>query len=214
MTINKEGLPLISLVLGGSLCFLIAGVGLQLPVLTVIAAIGFLKAGFFCYFFRDPERYPPPTYEEGKNLLAPADGKVLEIVNEADNTNTIRIFLSVFNVHVQRSPAEGRIVKIERKKGVYLPAMNKSAHAENDQNIITIETSSGEKIVVKQIVGILARRLVLWKKEGDSVKAGERIGMIKFGSQVDITFPETYKSLVSAGDVVSGGTSIIAQKAH
>lgn len=214
MFINKEGFPIIGLVLAGSLLLLFLGSRTQSVILLALALIGFAKAIFFCYFFRDPERTPPLNYQEGKTLLAPADGKILEIVDEPDGkTKTIRIFLSVFNVHIQRAPCEGKITKIVSQKGKYLAAMKENAHSKNTQNIITITSnSSGEEITIRQIVGILARRLVLWKKEGDGVSAAERIGMIKFGSQVDITFPLSYKPVVSRGDIVSGGQTIIAQK--
>ncbi len=213
MSINKEGYLLILIVLIGSCLFLFIGSRWQSPLILTLALIGFVKVIFLSYFFRDPERKLPSSFIEGKTLLAPADGEVMEIVDEPDGkSRTIRIFLSVFNVHIQRAPASGKITKIERMKGKYLPAMKENAHKQNEQNIITIETNSGEKIIVRQIVGILARRLVLWKKEGDVVSAGERLGMIKFGSQVDITFLASYKTTVALRDAVSGGESIIAQK--
>ncbi|PKN02245.1 MAG: phosphatidylserine decarboxylase family protein [Elusimicrobia bacterium HGW-Elusimicrobia-1] len=209
MTINKEGFPLIGLVAAGSAAAAVFAYRLCSPWLAAIAAIGFVKAGFFCYFFRDPERIIPDGTDV---LLSPADGKVMEIADEDGGRKTIRIFLSVVNVHLQRSPASGVVKAVERTGTKYLPAMKSAAHGENVRNIITMETAGGSTIQVHQIVGILARRLVLWIKPGDKLAAGERIGIIKFGSQVDLTFPSGYEPVVKPGDKVTGGTSVIARK--
>lgn len=179
------------------------------PLLAAIAAIGFVKTGFFLYFFRDPERIIPGG---SGVLLSPADGKVMEVADEDGGRKAVRIFLSVVNVHLQRSPASGVVKNVERTGTKYLPAMKSAAHGENVRNIITIETADGSTLEVHQIVGILARRLVLWIKPGDKLSAGERIGIIKFGSQVDLTFPSGYEPAVKPGDKVTGGTSIIARK--
>lgn len=209
MTINKEGLPLIVLVLAVSVASAWFAFRFCSPWLAAIAAIGFVKAGFFCYFFRDPERIIPDGTDV---LLSPADGKVMEISDEDGGRKTVRIFLSVVNVHLQRSPASGVVKAVERAGSKYLPAMKSAAHGENVRNIITIETADGPTIQIHQIVGILARRLVLWIKPGDKLAAGERIGIIKFGSQVDLTFTTDYESAVKPGDKVTGGISVIARK--
>lgn len=213
MSINKEGFPLIGLVLAGSMAAAWFAFRLCSPWLAIIAAIGFVKAGFFCYFFRDPKRNIP---SDDKILLSPADGKVMEIADEPSGRDgggkTVRIFLSVFNVHVQRAPAAGLVKSVERAGTKYLPAMRSAAHGENVRNIVTMEIAGGSTVKIHQIVGILARRLVLWIKPGDKILAGERIGLIKFGSQVDLTFSDGYEPLVKPGDIVTGGVSVIARK--
>ncbi|MDI6757386.1 MAG: phosphatidylserine decarboxylase, partial [Endomicrobiia bacterium] len=209
MPVNKEGFPLIGLVLAGTLTAAWFAFRLCSPWLALIAAIGFIKAGFFCYFFRDPERNIP---SDDKVLLSPADGKIMEIADEPSGARTARIFLSVFNVHVQRSPADGVVKSVERTGTKYLPAMKSAAHGENVRNIVTMEIAGGSTVKIHQIVGILARRLVLWIKPGDKIMAGGRIGLIKFGSQVDLTFSDGYEPVVKPGDKVTGGVSIIARK--
>ena len=198
MRIAKEGIPFIS-------GFGILGVCLWLIVMP-LGIILLILAGFCLYFFRDPKRIIP----QGKDLvLSPADGKVMEITEE-NNKKVIRIFLSIFNVHIQRSPFSGTIKSIEYKPGRFLPAMDKNAHVVNEQNVFTIETAYGE-IVVSQIAGIIARRVVSWIKTGEAIEAGQKIGIIRFGSQVDICLPINAEILVKENDKIEGGISVIAR---
>ena len=172
----------------------------------------FLILTLFCiYFFRDPERTVP---KDLSYIVAPADGKVLEIVQEyspqmREKVTVIKIFLSIFNVHVQRSPISGKIAQIDYKEGKFLDARNPKASEENENNSITIE-SENCKMVVKQIAGLLARRILCWVNVGQSVGVGERLGLIQFGSQVDLYLPKNMEILCGPGDRVTGGETVIA----
>jgi len=174
-----------------------------------LPALPLFFIGAFCaYFFRDPER-PIPV---GPVALSPADGRVVAVVPEGERHTRISIFLNVFDVHVNRAPISGVITDIEYRKGKFLVASGEIASAENEQNILTIRAEDGTKVVFKQIAGLIARRIVCTKKPGDVVQAGERIGMIKFGSRVDVIFgPEWYVE-VSPGTRVSAGTSVVARR--
>ena len=153
----------------------------------------FLIGAFCAYFFCDPER-PIPV---GPVALSPADGRVVCVVPEGERQTRISIFLNVFDVHVNRAPIAGIITDIEYRKGKFLVASGEIASAENEQNILTIRADDGTKVVFKQIAGLIARRIVCTKKVGDVVQAGERVGLIKFGSRVDVIFgPEWYDPLL------------------
>jgi phosphatidylserine decarboxylase len=168
----------------------------------------FLIGAFCAYFFRDPER-PIPV---GPVALSPADGRVVCVVPEGERQTRISIFLNVFDVHVNRAPISGIITDIEYRKGKFLVASGEIASAENEQNILTIRADDGTKVIFKQIAGLIARRIVCTKKVGDVVQAGERVGLIKFGSRVDVIFgPEWYVE-VSPGTRVSAGTSVLARR--
>ncbi len=168
----------------------------------------FLIGAFCAWFFRDPER-PIPV---GPVALSPADGRVVAVVPEGERHTRISIFLNVFDVHVNRAPISGVITDIEYRKGKFLVASGEIASAENEQNILTIRADDGTKVVFKQIAGLIARRIICDKRVGDVVQAGERIGMIKFGSRVDVIFgPEWYVE-VSPGTRVSAGTSVLARR--
>jgi phosphatidylserine decarboxylase len=121
----------------------------------------------------------------------------------------VSIFLAVWNVHVNRSPAAGRITKMEYRPGKFVAAMRASASAENEQNVFTLATDAGE-LVFKQIAGLIARRVVSWKKAGDVVARGERIGLVRFGSRVDLWVPQQAEIVVKVGQNVKGGSSILA----
>jgi phosphatidylserine decarboxylase len=162
------------------------------------------------YFFRDPERDIPAA--EGL-VVAPADGRVVEIVDEpweGRSGKRLSIFLSVWNVHVNRSPAEGQISRLTYRPGRFYAALRQRASEENEQNVFVLSTPGGE-MVFKQIAGWIARRVVAWKHEGDAVRRGERVGMIRFGSRSDVWLPESADVLVKKGDRVSAGTSILAR---
>jgi phosphatidylserine decarboxylase len=165
---------------------------------------------FVLYFFRDPNRTVPTDADA---VVSPADGHVIEIVDEAMNGvagQRISIFLSIFDVHVNRSPIAGRIAKVDYKPGRFYAAMRKRASEQNEMNVITVATPRGD-IVFKQIAGAIARRVICWKSPGDSVGLGERIGMIRFGSRVDVWLPVDSQILVRRGQKVAGGSSILAR---
>src|SRR5258705_13628557 len=163
------------------------------------------------FFFRDPKRIPPTDIDV---VLAPADGKVtrvsLVIPEEKDSPTLVSIFLSPLDVHINRSPIQGTITDVYYSSGKFLMATNEKASLVNEQNALTIE---GEKITVvcKQIAGILARRVVCWKKKGDNLALGERFGMIKFSSRTDVVLPPNVEVVVTEGMRVRGGTTVIGR---
>jgi phosphatidylserine decarboxylase len=174
-----------------------------------LAAIPLLLAAFFLWFFRDPERRIPAI--QGA-IVSPADGKVTsisEIQENGERRTRISIFLSVFDVHVNRSPVSGVIEDVRYQKGKFGNAMGAASAEENEQNIVTVEADAG-RVIFKQIAGLLARRIVFTKKVGDVVERGERVGLIKFGSRTDVIFPATAEMKVRVGDRVKGGSSVLA----
>lgn len=187
----------------------VAGVVVWLsnPWFAIVPAI----AGcFFLWFFRDPERTVPAIPGA---VVSPADGKVTSISSvewDGRPQTRISIFLSVFDVHVNRSPIAGTITRTEYKRGCYGNALSEKCSLENEQNIVTVE-GEGHAVVFKQIAGLLARRIVFTKKIGDSVGRGERVGMIKFGSRVDVFLDPAAQVSVAVGQHVAGGSSVLAQ---
>jgi phosphatidylserine decarboxylase len=168
-----------------------------------------LLACFFLWFFRDPERDIPAV---AGAVVAPGDGKVTDVSRvRASGADKLRIsiFLSVFDVHVNRSPIAGVIRDIRYQRGKFINAMNAGSAAENEQNIVTVE-GEGITVVFKQIAGLLARRIVFTKSVGDRVGRGERVGLIKFGSRVDVLLDTSAIPQVKVGDRVRGGASVIA----
>ena len=173
-------------------------------------ALPLFLAGVFCaYFFRDPER-PIPV---GPVALSPADGRVVGVVSEPDRQTRISIFLNVFDVHVNRSPISGVITDVTYQRGQFLVASSEIASTQNEQNIVTVRAEDGTKVVFKQIAGIIARRIIFTKKPGDVVQAGERVGLIKFGSRVDVIFGPEWRVEVAPGMRVTAGSSIVARRA-
>jgi phosphatidylserine decarboxylase len=173
------------------------------------AIIPCLLAVFFLWFFRDPERGIP---QEPGTLVSPADGKVTDIstVTNAEGQKTrISIFLSVFDVHVNRCPIAGVIRDVRYQRGKFLDARSPYCAEQNEQNIVTVE-GDGQQIVFKQIAGLLARRIVFKPKVGDHLERGERVGLIKFGSRTDVLFDSEARVNVKVGDRVKGGASILA----
>ncbi len=170
------------------------------------AAPLYILAAFCLYFFRDPERAIP----DGPVAVSPADGKVV-VVKPESGGNRISIFLNVFDVHVNRAPIAGKIACVKYQKGQFLVASKESASHSNEQNILTVE-GGGSRVVFKQIAGLIARRIVCYKKPGDIVEKGERIGLIKFGSRVDILLGPEWTVAVREGERVSAGSSIIARR--
>jgi phosphatidylserine decarboxylase len=175
------------------------------------AAATLLSAGaFVAYFFRDPHRVPPGDPDV---VVSPADGRVMEIVGEQLDGRPgqrISIFLAIWDVHVNRSPMAGRVQRLDYRPGRFYAAMRSRASAENEQNVIRLETDRGE-IVFKQIAGWVARRVVCWKKPGDSLALGERIGLIRFGSRMDVWLPEGAEIVAKVGQHVAGGVSVLAR---
>jgi phosphatidylserine decarboxylase len=177
---------------------------------TIAAFVLVCVAVFVFSFFRDPERAIP---QEAGSVVSPADGRVVVVRDEeyaGRPGKRISIFLAIWNVHVNRAPAEGTITKLEYKPGKFLAAMRAQASLENEQNIFTLSTDAGE-IVFKQIAGLIARRVVSWKKQGDRVARGERIGLVRFGSRADLWVPRDAVVVVMVGDNVKGGSSVLAR---
>ena len=166
-----------------------------------------LVAAFCLYFFRDPERSIPP----GPVAVAPADGKVVAVKAESAAVNRVSIFLNIFDVHVNRAPISGAVCNVEYRKGLFLVASREECSARNEQNIITLQ-GDGTCVVFKQIAGLIARRIVCHKKQGDRVNKGERIGLIKFGSRVDVLFGPEWEIQVRPGMRVAAGSSVIARR--
>ena len=172
-----------------------------------------LFAGLFLFvtwFFRDPERSIP---EDPNAIVSAGDGRVVEIVQEKDPLldgvyTRVSVFLNVFNVHVNRVPIAGKIQATRYNPGKFLNAASHKASLDNEQSAILL-TNGHVTILVKQIAGLIARRIVCWAKEGDEYQRGQRFGLIRFGSRVDIFLPEGTDIKVAIGDIVSGGSSII-----
>ncbi len=171
------------------------------------AGIPFYILALFClWFFRDPDRAIP----SGPVAVSPADGKVVLIKRKPESTR-VSIFLNVFDVHVNRAPIAGKVVDVKYQQGKFLVASKDEASIENEMNTITID-GHGAVVTFSQIAGLIARRIVCYKRPGDFVTAGERVGLIKFGSRVDITFGPEWKIEVQEGQRVSAGSSILASR--
>lgn len=189
-------------------------------LLAVAAVIGWLTrpvwaivpcvlAFFFLWFFRDPERAIPA---DAGAVVSAGDGTVTDICQvevEGEGQTRISIFLSVFNVHVNRSPIAGVVRDVRYQRGRFLNAMNKVSAEHNEQNIVTME-SDGQKVVFKQIAGLLARRIVFYPRVGDRLERGQRVGLIKFGSRVDVLLDAAARVNVKLGDKVKGGATVLA----
>jgi len=168
-----------------------------------------LLAAFFLWFFRDPER---PIPSEPGLIVSPADGLVTEAVTISTPDGPrkrISIFLSVFDVHVNRAPIAGELREVRYFKGQYMNAMNPASAESNERNVVTMR-GEGIEVTFKQIAGLLARRIVFPLKEGDRVERGQRVGLIKFGSRTDVILPEAAEIRVKVGQRVKGGASVIA----
>ncbi len=175
----------------------------------VWAVVPLALALFFLWFFRDPERVIP---DDPGAIVSPGDGKITaaSIVDvNGDKQTRISIFLNVFDVHVNRSPIGGVVREIRYKRGQYLNAMNETCAELNEQNIVRVE-GEGQVVVFKQIAGLLARRIVFYPKVGDRLERGQRVGLIKFGSRVDVLFDPAAVLQVKIGDRVRGGESVLA----
>ena len=175
------------------------------------AGVACVLLGLFVFsFFRNPNRIIPTAPGV---IVAPADGRVVVVKDEEYGGRPgkrVSIFLAVWNVHVNRAPAAGQITKLEHKPGKFLAAWDKRASLENEQNVFTQETEHGE-IVYKQIAGWVARRCISWKKPGDTVARGERIGLVRFGSRMDVWLPGEAEIAVRVGQSVKGGANVLAR---
>jgi phosphatidylserine decarboxylase len=205
MTIDRAGYPFI----GGTAALAIAA---ALTVGSVGAVPLLVLAAFFLFFFRDPDRDSP---HDPKLVLSPADGRVL-VSGSADPSaappgdwKQISIFLSPMDVHVNRVPVSGRVTKVDFKKGKFLPAYHHDAAATNERSEVWVD-HGGATVVFRQIVGILARRVVCRVQAGAELKAGERFGIMKFGSRMDVFLPSSAELKVKVGDRVVGGVTVIA----
>ena len=197
------------------LLFVLAGTGIQayypsagLKWIDLVFAVLTL---FSMYFFRDPQRIPP----NNNGFLSPADGKVVQIIDVEDEeigpAKQISIFLSVFNVHRQRVPLSGIVISKQYNSGKFLAAFNHKASFDNEQTVVTFESEDGKQYKIKQIAGLIARRIVNYMEAENSVQRGQRLGFIRFGSRVDIIVPTDFQIKVSLGDAVLGNQTIIGR---
>jgi phosphatidylserine decarboxylase len=184
---------------GGVLVTWLAGPWFALPL--------WILALFCIFFFRDPERAIP----EGPVAVSPADGKVVAVKAESPTVQRVSIFLSVFDVHVNRAPIAGTIEDVKYQEGCFHVASREECSIQNEQNVVTVN-GGGSTVVFKQIAGLIARRIVFRKKPGEQVSRGERIGLIKFGSRMDVLFGPEWEVTVRPGMRVSAGSSIIARR--
>jgi phosphatidylserine decarboxylase len=205
--IAPQGYPLI---LAGVVLIFLGAIG-HWPWLIIL---GCLASGFFAYFFRDPERDVPGGPEA---IISPADGKVVEVDEVQENeflksaARRVAIFMNVFDVHVNRSPVAGAVREMQHRPGEYKAASRQDAALRNEQHVVLLETDTGRQILVVQIAGLLARRIIPFIKPGQHLVRGERFGMICFGSRVDIYLPREVAIQVKVGDRVKAGSSIIGR---
>jgi phosphatidylserine decarboxylase len=205
--IASQGYPLI---LAGVVLIFLGIIG-HWPWLT---ALGVLATGFFTYFFRDPER---PIPAETEVIVSPADGKVVLVdkVQEKEflksQARRVAIFMNVFDVHVNRSPVAGEVREVEHRSGEYKAAFRQDAAVRNEQQSMLLTAATGGQVLVVQIAGLLARRIISFVKPGQLLTRGERFGMICFGSRVDVYLPGEADIQVKVGDRVKAGSSIIGR---
>jgi phosphatidylserine decarboxylase len=195
--------------------YLIAGLSVAVASLALgfywLGGAAVALSGFVAFFFRDPDRIVP---EDPDLLVCPGDGRVTEVRDlGAGQGIRVSVFLSLFDVHINRSPAAGRIERVEYRPGRFLPANGSRAAVENERNDIQLSTAMGP-IRFAQIAGVVARRIVLWKQAGDPVALGERIGLIQFGSRVEIILPPGVDPMVEVGARVKGGSTVLARAAR
>lgn len=201
---TKEGIPWVLAPLLGAAAAGYFGLWYFAIPLLVLAA-------FMAYFFRDPER---SITKDPLHVVSPADGRVTRIEKNLDEAQTertlISIFLSPFDVHINRAPIAGEVISVNYTKGSFMIATKDEASLVNERNSITIR---GERmtVVCRQIAGVLARRIVCWKRAGDSLEIGERFGLIKFGSRTDVIFPREVEVLVKVGERVKGGSTVLGR---
>ena len=214
MTFAREGIPFITIGFVAAIVVIAAAVYFRSWPLWLLAIVVTVLALWCAYFFRDPERTGP----RGPNLvIAPADGKIL-MMTEVDEPRFIHgramrisIFMNVFNVHVNRYPVSGRVDFTWYNAGKFLNAASEKSSLENEQMSVGITTPSGVKILTRQIAGLIARRIVTYSKVGDVAEQGQRFGLIRFGSRVDVFVPPGARIDVKLGDVTTAGTTVLAE---
>lgn len=208
LPLAKEGFLFIGLGIGITFLFALLG-------WTLLFLLTGLLTLFVIYFFRDPERQPPNMEDA---VLTPADGRILEVRNVDGNENPlgrpsikISIFMNVFDVHVNRIPIQGTIKGISYHAGKFMSADLDKASEQNENNRVTLETADSKEILIIQIAGLVARRIACWIMEGDSVKAGQRFGLIRFGSRLEVFLPPESIIIGQVGQKVKAGETIIAR---
>jgi phosphatidylserine decarboxylase len=206
LPVAREGIPFIALGLFLAILFTLLG-------LDIFALLAGLLTLFIIFFFRDPARL---SQVSNKTVLTPADGTVLRVQHFEDNENPlgepsikISVFMSLFNVHVNRVPIMGKISEIAYHSGTFFSANLDKASEKNEKNLITLQTGDGRKIVFVQIAGLIARRIECWIKEGDHVKTGQRFGLIRFGSRLDVYLPKDTRVTVQPRDKVKAGETAL-----
>jgi phosphatidylserine decarboxylase len=205
--LSLEGLPFIFFTAMATLTFALLDCWFMATVLLVALF-------FVLNFFRDPERVVP---QEPGVAVSPADGKVIKVETMRDpmtgeDRTAVCVFMNVFNVHVNRMPVGGRIARISYFGGKFLNASFDKASTDNERNSLLIEDGDGRSWTMVQIAGLIARRIICWGEEGDSLGRGQRFGLIKFGSRVDLYLPAEYEPTVRIGDKVFAGQSVLARK--
>jgi phosphatidylserine decarboxylase len=206
LPVAREGLPFIFI--GCALTFLLIYVGFQ-----IVAVFAGILSLLTIYFFRDPER---ARNCDDRTVLTPADGKIIGVKKLDDEKNLlggpavkISVFMTILNVHVNRVPISGRVSKIDYRSGSFFSANLDKASERNESNRITLETENGHRIVVVQIAGLIARRIVCWVREGDRLKTGQRFGLIRFGSRLDIYLPIDSQICAQVNQKVKAGETIL-----
>ena len=205
--VAREGMPYIIIAAFTTLLFAVMGWWLM-------TLIGLGLTAFIGHFFRDPERVGP---EDAEAVASPADGKVIKVSREVDPVSgemrqVIAIFMNVFNVHVNRMPVSGKVELIRYIPGKFVNASFDKASTDNERSILVVTGKGNQRFTVVQIAGLIARRIVCWAEPGDKLKRGERFGMIKFGSRVDLYMPDGYVPTVSVGQKVVAGETALASK--
>ncbi|WP_291327357.1 phosphatidylserine decarboxylase family protein [Desulfovibrio sp. UCD-KL4C] len=206
--VSLEGLPYIFLSAFTTVCFAILGWWIATLVMLGLTA-------FIGHFFRDPERVAP---EDVDAVVSPADGKVIKVEYAPDPLTgelrqSICIFMNVFNVHVNRMPVSGKIERVRYIPGKYFNASFDKASTDNERNVVEIIGKGNQRFTMVQIAGLIARRIVCWAEKMDKLKRGDRFGLIKFGSRVDLYLPEGYEPSIQVGDKVIAGETALARKA-
>ncbi len=214
----REGYPIIAAVTVLAVVLIALGVWLGPPWSALLIALALVAIGFTLYFFRDPVRTPPDEAASGNLLLSPADGRVVLVEDVANEplyikgpAKQVSIFLSPLNVHVNRAPATGVIEFDEYVSGDYLVAWHPKASEKNERSQLGLLHPSGHRVLFKQIAGAVARRIVYHITVGDRVRAGERFGIVKFGSRMDVLVPPSVQISAKVGDIVQAGITVIGR---